>query len=202
MDPCPGTCGANALCIVANHNPICSCPAGLTGDPFVHCTIIRKILKCEKSDLDFNLNVLTGEIISKPEQPRDPCRPSPCGPNSLCRSSTDNQPICTCFIDYIGNPPGCRPECVSNDDCPLNFACINKKCKDPCPGSCGINAQCAVVGHIPNCICLDGFVGNPFTSCYPKPSKKFYYDLFNLISSEHFKPKFIKTKQRLNFTNF
>lgn len=37
QDPCPGTCGLNARCQVVNHNPICSCSAGFTGDPFVRC---------------------------------------------------------------------------------------------------------------------------------------------------------------------
>lgn len=36
-DPCPNTCGENAFCKVVNHNPICSCTRGFTGDPFVRC---------------------------------------------------------------------------------------------------------------------------------------------------------------------
>lgn len=43
INPCPGTCGIAALCQVVIHNPICSCPAGHTGDPFIRCSIIRKI---------------------------------------------------------------------------------------------------------------------------------------------------------------
>jgi hypothetical protein len=39
-DPCPGTCGQNARCQVVNHNPICSCAAGNTGDPFTRCYAI------------------------------------------------------------------------------------------------------------------------------------------------------------------
>lgn len=37
QDPCPGTCGINARCQVVNHNPICSCSPGFTGDPFIRC---------------------------------------------------------------------------------------------------------------------------------------------------------------------
>lgn len=36
-NPCPGVCGYNARCNVINHNPICSCNAGYTGDPFIRC---------------------------------------------------------------------------------------------------------------------------------------------------------------------
>jgi hypothetical protein len=36
-DPCPGSCGAGAQCNVINHTPVCTCPAGFTGDPFTNC---------------------------------------------------------------------------------------------------------------------------------------------------------------------
>lgn len=39
VDPCPGTCGVNARCQTINHNPICTCKAGFTGDPFVTCQL-------------------------------------------------------------------------------------------------------------------------------------------------------------------
>lgn len=40
-NPCIGVCGYNARCHVVNHNPICSCNLGFTGDPFVRCIEIR-----------------------------------------------------------------------------------------------------------------------------------------------------------------
>lgn len=36
-DPCPNTCGQNALCNVYNHIPICNCPAGMSGNAFIQC---------------------------------------------------------------------------------------------------------------------------------------------------------------------
>lgn len=36
-NPCIGSCGIRAICQVVNHNPICSCPVTMTGDPFVKC---------------------------------------------------------------------------------------------------------------------------------------------------------------------
>lgn len=41
VDPCPGTCGINAICRVVNHNPICSCSPGFTGEPFTRCSKIE-----------------------------------------------------------------------------------------------------------------------------------------------------------------
>lgn len=96
---------------------------------------------------------------------KDPCYPSPCGPNSQCLVSPSGSSQCTCLPAFIGSPPYCRPECVSNSDCSPQLSCIQQKCKDPCPGSCGINAECHVVSHTPNCICLQGYTGDPFTMC-------------------------------------
>lgn len=99
---------------------------------------------------------------------RDPCNPSPCGPFSQCRDN-NGSPSCTCLPNYIGAPPNCRPECSINSECPSNKACINEKCRDPCPGSCGINANCHVINHTPVCTCSEHDTGDPFTNCYPKP---------------------------------
>lgn len=94
-----------------------------------------------------------------------PCTPSPCGANAICRVQ-QNAGSCSCTSDYIGNPyEGCRPECMLNSDCPSNQACIGLKCKDPCPGTCGQNAQCYVINHAPTCTCFERYTGNPFIYC-------------------------------------
>lgn len=98
----------------------------------------------------------------------NPCVPSPCGPNSLCQN-TGSVPSCACLPNYIGSPPNCRPECTINAECTSNLACIKEKCQDPCIGSCGVNAQCSVLNHIPICTCSDGYTGDPFRICTLKP---------------------------------
>lgn len=95
---------------------------------------------------------------------QDPCNPSPCGPNSLCRE-INQQAICTCITGYIGAPPTCHPECMVNSDCILSKACSNQKCRDPCPGTCGVGSKCHVVNHNPICSCPPGFTGNAFVQC-------------------------------------
>lgn len=97
-------------------------------------------------------------------EPVNPCDPSPCGPYSVCKV-VNGSPSCSCLLDFIGLPPNCKPECVTNNECPFNLACINKKCKDPCPSSCGINTECRVVSHTPNCFCLMGYTGDPLIQC-------------------------------------
>ena len=104
----------------------------------------------------------------------NPCLPSPCGPNSICRHS-NGIPSCSCSSNYVGSPPNCRPECTINSECSGNLACIREKCKDPCPGSCGINAQCSVINHTPICSCIKGYIGDPFSNCQFKPPRKKTY---------------------------
>lgn len=99
--------------------------------------------------------------------PSNPCNPSPCGPNSQCRE-INNVAVCSCIPGYSGNPPTCRPECTTSAECPLNKACNNYKCVDPCKGTCGISALCEVVNHNPICSCPKEMTGNPFTRCTPK----------------------------------
>jgi hypothetical protein len=104
------------------------------------------------------------------EEPRNPCQPSPCGPNSQCRE-VNGQAVCSCLPGYQGSPPGCRPECVVNAECPQNKACSNQKCTDPCLGTCGQNAKCQVINHSPICSCQQGYTGDPFSRCYSIPRK-------------------------------
>lgn len=47
------------------------------------------------------------------------------------------------------------------------MSCVALKCRDPCPGTCGVNAQCQAVNHLPLCTCIPGYTGNPFTYCSP-----------------------------------
>lgn len=141
-DPCPGTCGQNAECNIYNHIPICTCLRGYAGNAFVLCTPIQIL------------------------QSQNPCQPSPCGPNSQCRE-INQQAVCSCLPNYIGSPPTCRPECVSSFECALNQACVNQKCIDPCPGTCGLNAKCQTVNHNPICSCPPRLTGDPFVRCIP-----------------------------------
>lgn len=148
QDPCPGTCGAGALCTVINHNPICSCPPGQEGNPFLGCYPTP----------------VEPKIPSTTEEPQNPCVPSPCGPNSICQVK-EGRPVCSCVANYIGSPPYCRPECVISQECRQHEACVNEKCIDPCPGTCGPNAECHVVNHTPFCSCLGGYEGDAFVGC-------------------------------------
>lgn len=111
----------------------------------------------------FLLSQTKSNLSASPEVKDDPCNPSPCGSNAQCSNGE-----CTCLPEYQGDPyRGCRPECVLNSDCPRDKACSRNKCVDPCPGTCGQNAICEVINHIPMCSCPQGMSGNAFISCNP-----------------------------------
>lgn len=175
IDPCPGSCGFGATCRVVNHVPSCTCLDGYIGNPFTECRL--KPLQCKKEINEFYLfltvllikngHLLITLIASSAPEVKDPCLPFPCGPNANCKSGT-----CECISGYTGNPyVECRPECVVNTECPSNKACIGNKCKDPCPGVCGWNADCSVVRHVPICACRVDFSGDPFVACNPVQSE-------------------------------
>lgn len=91
--------------------------------------------------------------------------------------------MCSCLAGMLGTPPYCRPECLIHADCPTKLACLNNKCRDPCIGSCGFNAQCTVVNHQPICSCHEGFQGDPFSGCGPVPAGKLISSKWCTVSS-------------------
>lgn len=101
----------------------------------------------------------------------DPCSPSPCGPNSVCREN-NGQPVCSCVAGFLGVPPACRPECTVSSECLLTEACSNQKCINPCLGACGIQATCQVINHNPICSCGE-LTGDPFIRCIPRRKNKY-----------------------------
>ena len=122
-----------------------------------------KVKKLISLELEITFFILT----DPPENSKNPCDFNPCGPNSECRVN-NNQAVCSCKLQYIGSPPGCRPECTINQECPLDKACVKQKCTNPCVDVCGRNANCKVVNHSPICTCFNGFTGDPFTACLPQ----------------------------------
>ena len=116
------------------------------------------------------------------EQRPDSCATTRCGANAVCNELSSGT-VCVCKPLYYGNPYlACHPECVLNQDCPSNKACINNHCENPCVGACGNNAQCQVVNHYPVCMCQQGFTGDPFVSCYVLQPRKYSLELLNNLS--------------------
>lgn len=122
------------------------------------------MLECER--------LCNGIFIYLEPEHRDPCVPSPCGPNTKCQVNHDIA-VCECLPGFEGSPTtsGCHPECVINADCPRNKACMNNKCVDPCPGVCGYKAICQTLNHSPVCSCPPPLIGDPFYECKEAPGE-------------------------------
>lgn len=138
-----------------------------------HSTNHLYTMKKSSHHLSTHWLILTYHNVHSTVAPKDeitqPCNPSPCGSNAVC-TERNGAGACSCLPDYFGDPySGCRPECVTNNDCPRVKACLNNKCYDPCPGVCGSNAECRVVNHAPQCTCIVGYTGNPLSGCHEPP---------------------------------
>lgn len=159
-------------CQVLNHNPICICAPGYTGDPFTRC--------------------FKQPIVETSREPINPCLPNPCGPNSECRVVGES-PACSCLPNYHGTAPNCRPECTISAQCPANQACMNQRCVNPCPGSCGINSNCVVINHTPSCSCDPHYTGDAFQGCSPVQSE--YHFIVSIYKN------FLKIKNAFSTTH-
>jgi len=131
----------------------------------------------------FNRSSCISDAVVIRDDPH-PCTPSPCGANAQCREQ-NNAGSCSCLPGYFGNPyEGCRPECIVNTDCSPSTACIQYKCQNPCPGNCGLNADCQVVYHVASCICNPGYTGNPYQSCNFITQQSKFVILFSFIKTQ------------------
>ena len=109
----------------------------------------------------------------------DPCNPSPCGTNAICNENR-RAASCQCLPGLQGDPyVECKPECTINQECASHLACVQNKCRDPCPGVCGVYATCSVNNHYPICKCDPGYTGDPFNACHRKTTcKKLFWEIF------------------------
>lgn len=188
-NPCePNPCGQGAQCD-PHHEPVCFCPSGTIGNPYRSCSepVIAASL-CQPGPCGVNAECY---VVNNQEQcfckphyigdaysgcrahPENACIPNPCGPNTLCVITPQGHSMCQCPDGVKGDPTspeGCHGyECLVDDDCNDHQSCMGYRCRDPCPGSCGINANCRCEKHHPVCTCNPGLTGNPLVKCYTIP---------------------------------
>lgn len=159
-DPC--NCGPNAECRVKDHKPVCSCQQGYDGNPEIQCVKIGCTSDSECSK--------THSCINRQCVPACSADRSQCGERAECYG-INHRAVCECLPGYSGDPRiacvllGCRRD----DECPLDKACINSKCENPCEKTavCERNEICQVYNHRPECACPPGFVSDINRGCNP-----------------------------------
>ncbi|KAK0080812.1 hypothetical protein PV325_013287 [Microctonus aethiopoides] len=62
--------------------------------------------------------------------------------------------------------------CTNNTQCLKTQYCLTEVCRNPCPGSCGIDASCHVINHTLSCICPDCYEGDAYEQCTPLQKKQ------------------------------
>jgi hypothetical protein len=80
---------------------------------------------------------------------------------------------------------------VINSDCPLDKACLDQRCSDPCSNVCGNDASCKVINHSPICSCTPPLTGDPFVRCYKQQSEI----LYSLVFKQYLTLLFLKQYQ-------
>eukprot|EP00095_Tigriopus_kingsejongensis_P012598 maker-scaffold642_size120736-snap-gene-0.27 protein:Tk12598 transcript:maker-scaffold642_size120736-snap-gene-0.27-mRNA-1 annotation:"GH13743" len=159
-DPCqqPNACGVNALCASKNHQQVCSCPPGFTGNSKVECVRIPSTcildsncpgsMQCHKSICMHQCQSHNDCAIN------ERCDEGKC----LLTCGVDND----CFLGHVCLDKMCKVGCSAPKDCPNSQSCINHQCQDPCKAAqCGPNALCQVIERQAFCVCQRGFIPNP-----------------------------------------
>lgn len=159
------SCGHNAECYGINHNPVCECPPGLTGDPRITCVH----LECTNDDDCPNDKAC---LNNKCENPCE--KTAVCARDEICRVY-HHRPECTCLSGFVyDDANGCillDDRCHSDSECPTQTACIGGECVNPCNATqpCGVNTICRVLDTLPVrtmvCECLPGYQGNAAIQC-------------------------------------
>lgn len=173
------SCAPTALCRGKQHQPMCNCPPGTNGNPYIQCSTYREPAQREPEcmvDAD-----CPSQLACFSERCENPCSKSNvCTPEQTC-SVLDTLPlrtlICKCPIDMYTDTSGhCvpikqdQPGCRADHDCGDPEKCIRATCTLACRvDHCGINAQCLSTGHRSICSCAPGYEGNPHIECSPMP---------------------------------
>ena len=154
---CPD-CAVNAECVVDTDDmPTCQCIRGYTGDPNVQCDDIDE---CSQNLDDCDSNIPSEHCVNADGSYVCVC------PDGYDRNDTTLNCDDTDECDST-NP---RHNCISIEMCTntigsfeCTYNCTNGTLLD-CP-DCGENAHCTVVNDDLDCICDDGYVGDPVTNC-------------------------------------
>ncbi|CAH1986493.1 unnamed protein product [Acanthoscelides obtectus] len=166
VNPCTlaNVCGEKADCTASNHQGVCVCQAGTTGDPHLGCVPVQycaKDAQCPSGLKCYN-GLCTSICSSSRECIGDQlCIQGICQPTCKTNTSCPEHQFCQNNICIQEVKCRANPDCDSKEKCltdPLGRA----ECIDACEGVlCGRNAECTSKNHKASCSCKAGYKGNP-----------------------------------------
>ena len=168
-------CGPNAVCLVDEHRPSCVCQDGFTGNPNdakTGCQQDAVSDRCARDDQCPGDTVCNADVNGV-RQCVDLCAATSCAADEICRVRDATRPVCECQTNFVRHPVKglCEkpslPDCVSDSDCSVESTCRPdllgvRKCSRACADfTCPPNSNCRAANHAGQCVCRDGFTGNP-----------------------------------------
>lgn len=162
-DPCEFKniqCDQGKRCEVRRHRPVCVCKHGFVISETGEMSCGPNPIECRVDDeCASNTACISGRCVSPCAGSRNPCASSP---GKTCQV-LDHKAVCVCLDD-------CQASvsiCLRDRGCPVNMACVNYQCKNPCENfSCPDNRPCYVEDHKAVCkFCPPGFVVSPQYGC-------------------------------------
>ncbi len=162
-DPCSvvDSCGQNAECrneidrrsSSGAMRPVCVCPPRHVGNPYDRC------IPGEEKYCTFLVALfLEAPCVHPSAARRVLCESRRCRASRVLVAHTEGDSG-SCTV-----PTTCAfsGDCLGNSECPVNQACKDYRCIDPCLTSCGQGAECEVQNHVAICRCGRGMTGDPF----------------------------------------
>ncbi|KAL5286151.1 hypothetical protein ACFFRR_007676 [Megaselia abdita] len=127
------------MCRETGGRPVCSCPAGYSGNPLTYCS---------RAECFDNIEC-RGDLACNNGRCTNPCSGS-CGSGANCEA-INHVAVCSCPKGFQGDPfHVCR------------LADPEEQCH---PSPCGTNTKCEIINSVATCSCLPGFIGNPLSGC-------------------------------------
>lgn len=171
VNPCTlaNVCGQNSECVNENHQAVCSCRAGTTGNPLLGCVPVQYCSSDQQcpSGTVCNAGVCCSVCTTNRDCFGDQlCIQGVCQPT--CRSNSSCPDFQYCYNNICTQEFVCR----KNEDCDIDEVCVvdstgRSQCQTACSGRnlCGRNAECSSRNHQAECDCKPGFAGDALTGC-------------------------------------
>jgi hypothetical protein len=169
VNPCTlehtNVCGLNTNCSVVNHQVLCTCLPGHSGDPRLGCV---SVIPCSETTLCPSSSKCSNGICTPVCSSHRDCLSEQLCIEGVCQGTCKLDSECASFQQCLNGICQEIPRCQKDTDCSDDEMCRKNQfgqseCQHVCNNwaLCGRNAMCHAKNHEPLCECKEGFHGNP-----------------------------------------